>query len=81
MTVNKYICIYVECSIFWFSNFQTLLKREILISFLGEKKKLIGHRKQVVTSEDEVFGNYPHLIIPVNASPLQMFQQHSLCSC
>lgn len=52
------------------------------MSFLGEKKTPYNtHRKQAVTSEDEVFGNYPHLIIPVNASSLQIFQQHSLRSC
>lgn len=67
-------------SMCWFSNSQTVLKGEILISFLGEQTSHT-QRKQAVISKDEVFGNSTSLIILVNASPFQMFQHNSLCSC
>lgn len=79
MTVKpEGFCVYIE-PVCWFSNSQTILKVAILISFLGEQTSNT-HRKQSVISEDEVFGNYNNLIIPVHASPLQMFQHSGLCS-
>lgn len=65
----------------WVHNSQTILKGANIKQFFLGEQTFNAHRKLSVISEDKVFGNYTNLIIPVNASPLQMFQHISLCSC